>query len=359
MFWTLFRWRLISAVIYEARRSPESSGKVMRRRDFIALLGGTAAASSGAWPLAAQAQQSVAPVVGVLAVGSPRGFWAEMFTAFRQGLGDAGYSEGRDVTIEACWAEDHYDRLPALATALVGRRPTVIGAFATAAAKAAKAATANIPIVFVTIGDPVQIGLVASLNRPGGNMTGVSLLSVAVGPKLLELLHEAVPSAHAVGLLLNPTNPNSATQSKSVQAAAQRLGLQLHVLNASNASDFDPTFAKLRELQVAALIIGQDVLFGAETEQLAKLSDDYRIPTIDAHREFAVAGGLMSYGANERDAYRQAGNYAGRILKGEKPSDLPVIQVVKLDLVINLKAARALDLNTPLSLLGRADEVIE
>lgn len=331
----------------------------MRRRDFIALLGGTTAACSGAWPLPAWAQRSAAPVVGVLAAGSPTGFWAEMFTAFRQGLGNAGYSDGRNVKIETRWAEDHYDRLPALAAALVGRGPAVIAAFATPAAKAAKAATANIPIVFVTIADPVQIGLVASLNRPGGNMTGLSLLSVEVGPKLLELLHEAVPSAKIVALLLNPTNPNAATQSKTVQAAAQRLGLQLHVLNATSASDFDPTFAKLHELQAAALMIGQDVLFGAENEQLAKLSDDYRIPAISPHREFAVAGGLMSYGTNERDAYRQAGVYAGRILKGEKPSDLPVIQAVKLDLVINLKTAKAFDLDIPLPLLGRADEAIE
>lgn len=282
-----------------------------------------------------------------------------MFAAFRQGLSDTGYSESRDVTIEARWAEDHYDRLPAMATDLAGQRPAVMGAFATPAAKAAKAATANIPIVFVTIADPVQIGLVASLNRPGGNMTGVSLLGVEVGPKLLQLLHEAVPSAKAMALLINPTNPNAPTQSKAVQAAAQRLSLQLHVLSATNAGDLEPAFAKLHELQVAGLMIGQDVLFGAEEKQLAKLSNDYRLPTISAHREFASAGGLMSYGTNERDAYRQAGIYAGRILKGEKPSDLPVIQAVKLDLVINLKTAKALDLTIPLPLLGRADEVIE
>jgi len=328
----------------------------MRRREFIALVSGAAFE----WPLAAYAQQGgAAPLVGILGSGSPRGYWAELFTAFRQGLGEAGYSEGRNVTIEARWAEDQYDRLPALATDLVGQRPAVIGAFATAAAKAAKAATANIPIVFGTIADPVQIGLVASLNRPGGNMTGVSLLGVEVGPKLLELLHEAVPSARAMALLLNPTNPNAATQSKTVQAAAQRLSLQLHVLNASSPGDFDPTFVKLHELQVAALLIGQDVFFGAETEQLAKLSSDYRIAAINAQREFAAAGGLMSYGADQRDLYRQAGNYAGRTLKGEKPSDLPVIQAVKLDLVINLKTAKMLGLNIPLPLLGRTDEVIE
>jgi putative ABC transport system substrate-binding protein len=282
-----------------------------------------------------------------------------MFTAFRQGLGEAGYSEGRNMAIEARWAEDQYDRLPALATDLVGQRPAMIGAFATPAAKAAKAATTIIPIVFVTIADPVQIGLVASLNGPGGNMTGVSLLSVAVGPKLLEQLHEAVPSAAVMALLVNPTNPNAATQSRTAKEAAQRLGVQLQIINASNASDFDPTFAKMRELQVAGLMIGQDILFGTEVEQLAKLSVRYRIPAIYAQREFAAAGGLMSYGAHERDAYHQAGIYAGRILKGEKPSDLPVIQAVKFDLVINLKTAKALGLNIPLPLLGRADEIIE
>ena len=328
----------------------------MRRREFISVLGSAAAV----WPLATYAQQgTAASLVGILGSGSPRGYWAELFAAFRQGLGEAGYNEGRNVTIEARWAEDRYDRLPALATDLVGQRPAVIGAFATPAAKAAKAATATIPIVFVTIADPVQIGLVASLNRPGGNMTGMSQLSVEVGPKLLELLREAVPSARTMALLLNPTNPNAVTQSKTVQVAAQRLGLQLDVLNASSPGDFDLAFAKLHELQLAALMIGQDGLFGVEQEQLAKLSGDYRIPAISAQREFAAAGGLMSYGANQRDLYRQVGIYAGRILRGERPSDLPVMQAVKLDLVINLKTAKALGLNVPLPLLGRADEVIE
>lgn len=327
----------------------------MRRRDLMVLLGGTAAAR----PFRARAQQSATPVIGVLGAGPPRGYWAELFAAFRQGLGEAGYSDGRNVMIEARWAEDQYDRLPGLAAELIGRRPAVIAAFATPAAKAAKAATATIPIVFVTIADPVQIGLVASLNRPGGNTTGVSQLSVEVGPKLLELLHEAVPSARSMALLLNPTNPNAATQSKTTQAAAQRLGLQLDVLNASSPGDFDPAFAKLHELQVAALMIGQDVLFGAEQERLAKLSGDYRIPAISAQRDFADGGGLMSYGANQRDGYRQAGIYAGRILKGERPSDLAVMQATKLDLVINLRTAKAFNLNIPLPLLGRADEIIE
>jgi putative tryptophan/tyrosine transport system substrate-binding protein len=282
-----------------------------------------------------------------------------MFTAFRQGLGDAGYSEGRNMTIEARWAENHYDRLPALATDLVGQRPAVIGAFATPAAKAVMAATATLPIVFVTIADPVQIGLVASLNRPGGNMTGMSLLSVEVGPKCIELLHEAVPSARVMALMLNPTNPNARTQSNTVQAAAQRLGLQLHVLNASSAGDFDPIFVRLHELQVGALMIGQDILFAAEREQLAKLSGDYRIPAIMAQGEFVAAGGLMSYGANERDVYRQAGIYAGRILKGERPSDLPVMQPTKFQLVINLKAAKVLGLTVPQTLLVEADDIVE
>jgi putative ABC transport system substrate-binding protein len=282
-----------------------------------------------------------------------------MFTAFRQGLSESGYSEGRNMAIEARWAEDYYDRLPALAADLVGHRPAVIAAFATPAAKAAKAATTTIPVVFGTIADPVQIGLVASLNHPGGNMTGVTLLSVEVGPKLLQLLHEAVPAAAVLALLVNPTNPNASTQAKTVQAAAQDLGLQLHVLNAVSPSDFDVAFAKLHELQVAALMIGQDILFGAEQEQLAKLSVRYKIPAIMAQRDFVAAGGLMSYGANQRDVYRQIGIYAGRILKGERPSDLPVMQATNFDLAINLKTAKAFGLNVPLSLLGRADQVIE
>jgi putative ABC transport system substrate-binding protein len=327
----------------------------VRRRDFIALLGGGAAA----WPLSAMAQQGAAPLVGVLGSGSPGGFWGELFMAFRQGLSEVGYSENHNVTIVARWAEDHYDRLPALAADLIGHRPAVIAAFATAAANAAKAATTAIPIVFGTIADPVQIGLVTSLNRPGGNITGVSLLGVEVGPKLLELLHEALPSATILALLVNPTNPNATNQSKMLQAAAARLGVQLHMLNAANPSDFDPTFAKMRELQVAGLMIVQDILFGTEAEQLAKLSVRYRIPAIYAQREFAAAGGLMAYGADQRDQFRQVGIYTGRILKGEAPSDLPVMQATKFDLAINLNTAKGLGLNLPLPLLGRADQVIE
>jgi putative tryptophan/tyrosine transport system substrate-binding protein len=321
----------------------------MRRRDFIGLLGGAAA-----WPSGALAQQSATPMVGVLGSESPGGLWSALFGAFRQGLAEAGYSEGRNVTIEARWAEDQYDRLPGLANELIGSRPAVIGAFATAGAEAAKLATTTVPIVFVTIADPVQIGLVASLKHPGGNITGVTQLSVELGPKLLEVLHEAVPAASVVGLLINPTNPNAATQSRTVQQAAQRLGLKLHAFNASTPADFDPVFAKLRDSGII-----QDVLFGGAAEQLAKLAVRYKIPGIYAQREFAAAGGLMSYGTNQYDAYRQAGLYAGRIVKGERPSDLPVIQAAKFDLVINLKTAKALGLTMPLPLLGRADEVIE
>jgi putative ABC transport system substrate-binding protein len=282
-----------------------------------------------------------------------------MFTAFRQGLGTAGYSEGRNVTIETRWAEDHNDRLPALATELIGYRPAVLAAFATAAAEAAKSATTAVPVVFGTIADPVQIGLVSSLNHPGGNVTGVTQLGVEVGPKLLELLHEAVPSAAVVGLLVNPANPNATTESRTAQEAAQRLGVQVHVLNASRPVDFEPIFAKLQDLQVAALAISQDVLFGRAAEHLGKLTVQYKIPGVYPQREFAAGGGLMSYGADPRDAYRQIGIYAGRILKGERPSDLPVMQAAKFDLVINLKTAKAFGLNLPLPLLGRADEIIE
>ncbi len=331
----------------------------MQRREFIRMLGGTAAACSAVWPLGTGAQQRPAPVVGVLAAGSPSGFWAEMLVAFRQGLGDVGYSEGHNVTIEARWAEDQNDRLPALATELIAYRPAVLAAFATAAAKAAKSTTTIVPVVFVTIADPVQIGLVTSLNHPGGNVTGVTQMSVEVGPKLLELLHEAVPSAATMAFLVNPTNPNAAIQSLTVQNAAQRLGVHVHVLHASTPADFDPLFAKMRELQVAAVIIGQDVLFGSAAGQLGKLSARYSIPGIYLQREFAAAGGLMTYGTDAHVAYRQGGVLAGRILKGERPSDLPVMQAAKFNLVINLKTAKAFGLNLPLPLLGRADEIIE
>jgi putative ABC transport system substrate-binding protein len=323
----------------------------MRRRDFIKVVGGGAAV----WPLAARAQSAI-PVIGYLAAGSPKGD-ERLTAALFKGLGETGYEEGKNVKVEYRWADNAYERLPSMAADLVRQKVAVIAATTTPAAKAAKAATATIPIVFTTIADPVQIGFVASLNRPGGTVTGVTLLSVEVGPKLLELLHGAVPSATIIGLLVNPTNPNADNQSKITQAAALKLGLQVHVLNASTERDFDAAFAKLRELRAGALIIGQDVFFNTQSQQLAALTVHHAIPAIALLREFAVAGGLISYGASRSDGWRQAGIYVGRILMGEKPSELPVMQPTKFELTINLKTAKALGLNLPF--VGLADEVIE
>jgi putative tryptophan/tyrosine transport system substrate-binding protein len=327
----------------------------MKRREFITLLGGAAAA----WPLAAHAQSSGIPVIGVLNATTAGGVWVPLEAAFRQGLSDTGYAEGRNVRIEGRWAEGQYDRLPALATELTQYGVAVIVAFTTPAAQAAKAATATIPIVFTTISNPVQIGLVASLNRPGGNLTGVTVLAVEVGPKSLELLHSAEPSAKSMALLINPRNPNADAQSKNLQTAAQRLGLQLHVLNAITPSDFDAAFAKVRELKANALMIAQDVVFNTQTTKLAELALRYAVPAIYPTRAFAEAGGLMSYGTDMRDAWRQAGIYAGRILKGEKPADLPVIQASKFELIINLKTAKMIGLTLSPDMLSIADEVIE
>jgi putative tryptophan/tyrosine transport system substrate-binding protein len=327
----------------------------VRRRKFISLLGGAVA-----WPLAARGQQPAMPVIGYVGSESPDAF-AGRLRAFRQGLSETGYVEGKNVAIEYRWAENQYDRFPALLADLVRREVTVIVAVTgTPPVLAAKAATTTIPIVFVTAGDPVALGLVASLNRPGGNLTGVATLTVELGPKQLEMLHELVPTATIIALLVNPTNPtNAETLSRDLQAAARTLGLQLHVLHASSERDFDTVFATLSRLRVGALVIGSDPFFNSRSQQLAALALRHAMPTMYPFREYAIAGGLISYGNSFADAHRQVGVYTGRILNGEKPADLPVQQATKVELIINLKTAKALGVTFPLSLLGRADEVIE
>jgi putative tryptophan/tyrosine transport system substrate-binding protein len=327
----------------------------MKRREFITLLGGTAMA----WPLAARAQQPAMPVVGFLSSETPSGY-AHRVAAFRQGLSEASYVEGRNVAIEYRWAEGHNDRLPALAADLVRRPVAVIAAAGIPSALAAKAATTTIPIVFLVGIDPVRLGLVASLARPGGNLTGVTSLNVEVGPKRLELLHEVVPSATSMALLVNPTNPSLAEPfSRALQAAARALGLQLHVLHASSEREIEAAFETLVKMRAGGLVIMPDQLFLARTEQLAALTVRHAVPSVHLFRKFAAAGGLMSYGSDEAEYYRLVGIYVGRILKGEKPSGLPVQQVTKVELIINLKTARALGLSIPLPLAGRADELIE
>jgi putative tryptophan/tyrosine transport system substrate-binding protein len=325
-----------------------------RRRQFIRLLGGAAA-----WPLVARAQQQPAmPVIGLLGSATARE-WAPLVAAFLRGLSEAGYDDGRNVAIEYRWADGQYDRLPAMAADLVRRQVTVIAALTSPSAIAAKAATAIIPIVFTTIADPVQIGLVASLNRPGGNLTGVTILNVEIVPKMLELLHEVVPTATTMAALVNPTNPNADTWSTGLQVAARTLGLELNVLRASTERDIDEAFATLIPLRVGGLVIVNDVFLITREEQLAALALRHKLPTIFQSRESVVAGGLMSYGGSASDAYRQAGVYTGRVLKGEKPADLPVQQATKVELYINLKTAKTLGITIPLPLSGRADGVIE
>jgi putative ABC transport system substrate-binding protein len=327
----------------------------MRRREFISLVGGVAAT----WPLVALAQQSALPVIGFVNT-APRQGYEPQVAAFLKGLGEAGYVEGRNVAIEYRWAEGHSDRLPALVADLVRRQVAVIAATTNEAARVAKDATTTIPIVFELGGDPIQLGLVASLDRPGGNITGVTQLNVVVAAKRLELLHELVPTARVFALLVDPTNAAVAeTNTRDTQAAARTFGLELHVLNASTEREFDGVFAKLAQLRAGGLVIGNGAYFVARSRQLAELVVRHAVPAVSEHREFVAAGGLMSYGGSLSDSYRLTGGYVARILKGEKPSELPVQLGTKVELYINLKSAKVLGLTVPNTLIGRADEVIE
>ena len=328
----------------------------MRRRDFIKVVAGSAMT----WPLVVRAQQAM-PVVGVLSAEWPNAVTADRLRAFREGLNDTGYVEGRNVIIEYRWAEGRYDRLPALAAELVRLPVNVIVCFgSTLAAIAAKAASATVPIVFYGGTDPVSMGLVASLSRPGGNVTGVANLTVELAAKRLELLHELVPTATIIAALVNPTSPALAEpETRDLQAAARTLGLTLHVLHASSDQEIDTAFMTLVQLRAGALVIGADPYFNSRSEQLAVLTLRYAIPAIYQYREFALSGGLASLGTTVADTYRPLGVYTGRILKREKPADLPIQQGTKVELLLNLKTAKALGITVPLPLSGRADEIIE
>ena len=326
----------------------------MRRRSFIALVGGTAA-----WPLAVRAQEEARRLIGFLGAASPAQF-ADGMPAFHQGLKETGFTEGQNVAIEYRWAKNQLDRLPQLAADLVQRRVAVIATGgASPAALAAKAATTTIPVVFQVGADPVALGLVKSLNRPGGNVTGVTSLNVDLAQKRLEVLHELVPTATTMALLINPATGSSKTQSQSLLAAGRELGLRLYVLQASSEQEIDAVFASLQGRGINGLVISADPLFAVRNKQLAELSVRFGMPSISPYRAFAKAGGILSYGGSLTDQYRELGIYTGRILNGAKPSDLPVEQITKIELIVNVKTARSLGLSVPVELLSRADEVIE
>ena len=327
----------------------------MTRREFIIVLGGAAAA----WPLSARAQQSAVPVIGFLHTGSAVGN-AESLAGFRQGLSEAGFIESQSIIIEFHWADGHYDRLPAMASDLVRRRPAVVIAGGTTApADAMKAATSTIPIVFVTGEDPARGGLIASFNRPGGNVTGIYFFNGLLSAKRVEILHELLPRAKVIAYLMNPSRLDADAETSAVQDAARSYGLKVHVLPASSERDIDAAFGRLRQLQVSAILVAADPFLGSRRPQLAELARRHAMPLFGTSRDYIVAGCLASYGTSLWDAYRHAALYAGRILNGTKPADLPVLQPTKFELVINLKVARALGLTVPATLLARADEVIE
>jgi putative tryptophan/tyrosine transport system substrate-binding protein len=326
----------------------------LKRREFVTLLGAAAT-----WPLAARAQQPRLPVIGFVNSSSPD-LYVPFVRAWQKGLSETGYADGRNVAVEYRWAMGHYDRLPALVAELVRLPVAVLAATSGPGALAAKAANTAVPIVFTMAADPVELGLVASLARPGGNITGVTQMTTEIGPKRLELIHELLPAASTMALLVNPNNPAIAeTEQRNLEAPARSLGLQLAVVHAGSEQDFDKVFASLVELRAGALLVGSDPFFLGQSPRLAELAQRNAMPAISLDREFAVAGGLMSYGGDVADSYRIAGVYTGRILKGDKPADLPVQQSTKVELVINLKTAKALGLAFPPALLGRADEIIE
>jgi putative ABC transport system substrate-binding protein len=327
----------------------------MKRREFIGLISGVAAT----WPLVVRAQQPAVPVIGYLSSASSQGH-ASYLAGFHEGLREGGFIEGQNVTIEYRWANGQYQRLPELAADLVRRHVALIAAGSTPAALAAKAATTTIPIVFEMAGDPVRIGLVAGLDRPGGNVTGVANMNIQMTPKRLQLLHEAVPSAKVMALLVNPANSTVAeTQLREAFSVAPTLGVDLHVLHASTERDLDAVFANLIQSRAGGLVIAAEPLFSSLNKQFAELTVRHAVPAITGGRDFAAAGGLLSYGADTRQAYRLAGIYTGQVLKGEKPANLPIQQSTKVELVINLKTAKVLGLDIPNTLIGRADEVIE
>jgi putative tryptophan/tyrosine transport system substrate-binding protein len=326
----------------------------MRRREFIRFIG----SATVAWPVVARAQQRPLPVIGFLNGGAPESF-APVVSAFLQGLKEAGYVDGQNVVIEYRWANGQYDRLAALADDLVRRQVSVIAATGTPANLVAKAATATIPIVFTTGGDPVQLGLVTSLSRPGGNVTGATQMTGEVAPKRIELAHDMFPGVSTLGLLINPANPLTEAVKRDSQAAAIKLGLQLNVLQASTDVELEDAFRAFHEMHVGALVIGTDAFFNNRLEQLAALAIRNSMPVVYEYHQFVAGGGLASYGGSILDSYRLAGGYVGRVLKGEKPADLPVQQASKIELLINLKTAKMLGITVPPSVLNRADEVIE